>query len=564
MTDPASAKRALPGTSPPGQRPNFAMPRRFKTDVRNGIRPLARVAADPEMERQAMRLRHSSARNLRRTAARHLGRFARAEDGNLFILAVPLILIMAIWGGISVDLMRYESRRAMLQGVTDRSVLAAANLDRTQDPKAVVRDYFTKAGMADQLVGDAVVTQSYKRREVSVKGDFKMDTFFMRYLGEEFETLDAPAASTAVQGVGAVEVSLVLDLSGSMAKTIINTNTTRIEKLRSAASGFVSKLLLPEYKDRISISLIPYSEQVNIGPDLFNLLNIDPTYRHNFSHCVEFPASAFNKTTFDSSLVYDQTQNYQLNKFGFGDDDSSTRDKNNQTVDQPVCPRFDYERIIPISQNKSALTMAIGKFQPRAGTSIFLGLKWATTLLDPSFQSVIKRLPADKIDTPFDDRPEPYDPDKSKGQTIRSLKYIVLMTDGNNDNSYRLKNEYYDDPSERLYWAYHNVPWVTNNDWNATGPRGAQATYLNYTKYYSDTQGTAYMATMCDAAKNKGIIIYTISMSGDNNEPKDVAGRTAMENCASSKNHFFKTSGGELNEIFDRIAKQITDLRLTQ
>ncbi|SHF36478.1 Flp pilus assembly protein TadG [Loktanella atrilutea] len=540
------------------------MPRRFKTDVRNGIRPLARVAADPEMERQAMRPRHSSARNLRRTAARHLGRFARAEDGNLFILAVPLILIMAIWGGISVDLMRYESRRAMLQGVTDRSVLAAANLNQSQDPKAVVRDYFTKAGMADQLVGDAIVTQGYKRREVSVKGDFKMDTFFMRYLGEEFETLDAPATSTAVQGVGAVEVSLVLDVSGSMDFNINNTYTKRIEKLRSAASGFVTKLLLPEYKDRISISLIPYSEQVNIGPEIFNLLKINPGTKHNFSHCIELPASAFTKTTFDDSLYYEQTQNIQTNAYGFGRY-TSTRDKNNPNLDQPVCPRFDYERVIPISQNATQLTTAISKLQPRAGTSIFLGLKWATTLLDPSFQSVIKRLPASTIDTPFDERPEPYDPDKSKGQTIRSLKYIVLMTDGFNQNSYRLYNEHYDDPSERLYWAYHNVPWVTNSEGNATGPRAPQSRFYNDKNYfYTGTQGAGYMDSMCDAAKNKGIIIYTISMSGDDNDQDDIDGRAAMEKCATSKNHFFKTSGQELNEIFDRIAKQITDLRLTQ
>jgi len=33
--------------------------------------------------------------------------------------------------------------------------------------------------------------------------------------------------------------------------------------------------LLPEFKDRISISLVPYSEQVNIGPDLFDELNVN-------------------------------------------------------------------------------------------------------------------------------------------------------------------------------------------------------------------------------------------------------------------------------------------------
>ncbi|MBU2359393.1 MAG: pilus assembly protein [Alphaproteobacteria bacterium] len=505
-----------------------------------------------------MTQKHQSTQINRKGPVPRLAAFVRSEDGNLFMLAVPLILIMAIWGGIAVDLMRFESRRAMLQGVTDRAVLAAANLNQTQDPKLVVRDYFAKAGMADQLAGDAIVNQGYKRREVTVAGDYELNTFFMRYLGDAYKTLSAQTISTAMQGVGAVEVSLVLDLSGSMANTIGSTSTTRIEKLRTAASSFVTKLLLPEYKDRISISLVPYSEQVNIGPDLFDLLKINPGTKHNFSHCIELPASEFTKVTFDDSLFYEQTQNIQTNPNGniYG------RDYNNPALDQPVCPRFDYERIIPISQNATQLTTAINKLQPRAGTSIFLGLKWATTLLDPSFQSVIKRLPTGTIDTPFAERPEPYDPDKSKGQTIRSLKYIVLMTDGFNDNSSRLSSEHYDDPSERLYWAYHNVPWVTNS---SAGPRAPESRFYDRNnKFYTDTQGAGYMDSMCDAAKNAGIIIYTISMSGDNNGPQDIAGRTAMEKCASTKNHFFKTSGQELNEIFDRIAKQITDLRLTQ
>jgi len=53
-------------------------------------------------------------------------------------------------------------------------------------------------------------------------------------------------------------------------------------------------------------------------------------------------------------------------------------------------------------------------------------------------------------------------------------------------------------------------------------------------------------------------------MSGDDSSSDAVAGRTEMANCASTSNHFFATSGKELDEIFANIAKQITDLRLTQ
>ncbi len=86
-----------------------------------------------------------SAPKFRAALTARLTHILRSEDGNLFVVFVPLLFIMAIWGGIAVDLMRFESRRAALQGVTDRAVLAAANLDQKLDPKAVVFDYFTKA-----------------------------------------------------------------------------------------------------------------------------------------------------------------------------------------------------------------------------------------------------------------------------------------------------------------------------------------------------------------------------------------------------------------------------------
>ena len=504
--------------------------------------------------------------------ARHV---VRSEDGNLFIVFFPMLIIMMLWGGIAIDLMRFESRRATLQSVTDRATLAAANLDQKLVPKDVVDDYFRKAGINGNVSWTTNVETAFKRREVSVDSGYDLDTLFMRYLtrlyfGEKtannFDTLRTNADSTAVQGVGAVEVSLVLDLSGSMFSVIAGTSPTvrRIDKLRTAATQFVNALLQPAYKDRISISLVPYSEQVNIGPTIFNTLKIDPQYQHNFSHCIEFPASAFSSVTFDATVTFDQTQNIQTNAYGKGGDGipGSTRNLANPALDQPVCPRQTFERVIPLSQNATALTGAISKFEPRGGTSIFLGLKWGITLLDPSFQSTVVKLPSSVIDAAFADRPEPYEP-KSGNNKVRSLKYIVLMTDGYNDYSYRLRSQYYDDPSERLYWAHHNLRWV-ELDKNYSAPGANRNDYIDPTPFYTPNQGVDYMRSMCKAAKDAGIIIYAISMSGDDSSADAELGRTEMASCASSANHFFTTSGAELEQIFARIAEQITDLRLTQ
>lgn len=510
---------------------------------------------------------------LRRLGARARD-LIRSEDGNLFITFLPMLGVMMLWGGIAVDLMRFESRRATLQSVTDRATLAAANLDQSLAIPDVVNDYFAKSGLSDS-VKSIDWEKTTTRREVSVDADFELKTLFLRHVNnwifeentdQDWSTLTAPAKSTATQGVGAVEVSLVLDLSGSMYAYIQNSSPRerRIDRLKTAAQGFIDDLLMPEFADRISVSLVPYSEQVNVGKPIFDLLKVHQ--EHNFSYCVEFPDQAFNTTTFDPSYWFDQTQAVQFNAYGKGGFDSfsgSTRNQANPVLDQPVCPRESYEQIIPISQDKTKIKSAISKLEPRAGTSIFLGLKWGVTLLDPSFQSVIKKLPVSMVPAVFADRPHFYDPRSGGTQRVRTLKYLVLMTDGFNDNSWRLRDEYYDDPSERLYWAHHNLPWTELDD-RYDAPGAVASTFRETTYHYTRSQGVGYMRSMCEKARDAGIIIYAISMSGDDNSPEALSGRQEMANCAGDANRFFATSGPELEQIFRQISKQITALRLTQ
>ena len=62
-------------------------------------------------------------------------RFAKEEDGMITIFACFMILMMLMVGGIGVDMMRHEMERTRLQAVSDRAVLAAADLDQTLNPK---------------------------------------------------------------------------------------------------------------------------------------------------------------------------------------------------------------------------------------------------------------------------------------------------------------------------------------------------------------------------------------------------------------------------------------------
>ncbi len=92
-----------------------------------------------------------SPRALMRNVVNRSQRFHRDEDGALIIFALVLFLLMAMMGGVAIDLMRYERSRTALQNTLDRCTLMAASLDQTLDPQSVVKDCVDKAGIGSDL-----------------------------------------------------------------------------------------------------------------------------------------------------------------------------------------------------------------------------------------------------------------------------------------------------------------------------------------------------------------------------------------------------------------------------
>jgi len=119
--------------------------------------------------------------------------FKNSEDGSLTIFALFLIPMMLILGGMAVDFMRYESKRALIQDTADRASLLAANLEFTQsgDAATVVDDYFAKANLDQYLTGPAIVSENINGRTVEVNAKQPLNTFFLNYIG--IDELEAPA-----------------------------------------------------------------------------------------------------------------------------------------------------------------------------------------------------------------------------------------------------------------------------------------------------------------------------------------------------------------------------------
>ncbi|KIN63975.1 hypothetical protein Z946_2858 [Sulfitobacter noctilucicola] len=455
--------------------------------------------------------------------------FAKEEDGMVTIFACFMIFCMIMIGGIGVDMMRHEMERTRIQAVADRAVLAAADLDQLLDPTAVVHDYFAKSGMAD-FVSNVEVNQGLNFRNVKVDASTTVKTQFMDYLG--VDNLIVPGVSRAEEKVNKVEISLVVDISGSMK------NNGKMDNLKNAAATFIDTVLDDTDEDLISVSLVPYSEHVNAGPMIYDQLNVNTL--HNYSHCIEFPDSEFSSVALNKTMTYEQMQHYQWNSY------SNESGNTQNTRYDTVCPRYSYERIIPTSQNASYLKGQISQLKPRAGTSIFLGMKWGSAMLDPSFRSINYQLANQgNVDAVFANRPTGYNDDET-------LKTIILMTDGQNDKSMRIPDYYYDSSSEIVHWANYNLNYYLSRYVNSYYHRNF------YTQKYDASQGDGLLSSVCEAAKEKKIVIWTIGFEVQDH------GANVMRDCASSPSHFFRVEGVEITEAFSSIARQINQLRLTQ
>lgn len=466
-----------------------------------------------------------------------LHEFPRNEDGNLVTMSVFLVPLMLVLGGMSVDFMRFEAERALIQDTADRAALAAANLEFTNPGEGVgkVRDFFEKANLDQYLDGDAIVTETINNRTVEVNASHEMNTFFLKLAG--IDTLDAGARSVATQGVGNVEISLVLDISGSMRWDTYDadgnaTGLSKMEALQEAATTFVNTALQDSNADRVSISLVPYAQHVNAGPDLFAGLTTNQL--HDYAYCVEFDDADFAQAGIDLSKTYDQGQ--------FMDHWST-----GSTLNDPMCAHRWFEQINPVTQDRQGLIDQIAAMEPTTQTSIFLGMKWGLALLDPSTAPLV----APNLDSAFEGRPAAYSADDPNHNTT---KVLVVMTDGQNTDATYIKDEYYQDANDAYHWANNPLSYWYNNNVHS----GYHNSWDFKEVRYNNSKGNELLADSCDAAREKNVQVFAIAFEA----PDD--GAQVMSECATTLNHFFNTNGDDLNSVFEAIAEQVTSLRLTQ
>lgn len=538
---------------------------------------------------------------------RRLGRFIKDQRGSMSLLTLTLFTAMFAVGGLALDATLVEHQRVKLQNTLDRCTLMAVTLRQKREPEAVLHDCMNREGL-ESAIQTVVPTTSANTRALSVTASTKLTSLFPSLTG--LGDLTYAAASAARYSMTKIEISLVLDVSGSM-------EGTKLADLKTSAKNFVSAIMDKDTDKNVSISLIPYNGQVNVGPNIREFYQpnypVYTTARENYN-CLDLPFAAYSPLVLPTS-AYPMT-GYADVYSTFVLDVTDTAPEEYNIRCKPWSP------VVRASQDIVELHNAIDGMVAHGFTSINLGMRWGLTFLDPSsqslFTSVLSAQNGGSMPTALAGRPYNF----GDGNVI---KVIVLMTDGENDVMQTLQTNFYDgnspiyrnvDGDYSIYHAaranllrpagtfYYTATGPFKGTWgtvpfkrNASDPAPVRLSWravwetfrLSYVAraFYEDafpgdngmralTQWNRFRRTdsvastnvqlgfVCNNAKNNSIVVYGIAFEAT------VDGANSVQNCASSPAHFFTATssdvsgGAKLNQAFATIATNIVQLNLTQ
>jgi Flp pilus assembly protein TadG len=390
-------------------------------------------------------------------------RFRDDEGGSMAIIMIFTFLAMILFGGIAIDVMRFETRRVAMQQTLDRAALAAAGLPVEEDltkvrtPQAIANDWFAKAnlGAGMEMVEFSAPTVTAinvpGKREVTVSAKVRSYNFFMGIFSPR-DYLEAPTGTKAAQGVANVEVMLVLDITGSMGESI-GGGRTKLQDLKTAAKSFVDILNANDKSNGVSIGVVPYAAQVNMPAELraqftavTNLSSWNGIANQGvpFINCIEIPTNLYGSTALplntvmpmaavaDSSpqvaagtinspfLTFDVNSGF-ANPVGpsAGNRACSTVADN---VNTPANESTGNHIMLP-TRDLPKIKDKIDALVANGNTNIAIGMRWGTALIDEAAKPIYTAIGDKTVDGSVQGRP-------SVNGSPKTRKIIVLMTDG--------------------------------------------------------------------------------------------------------------------------------------
>lgn len=469
--------------------------------------------------------------NFKNYLSQEIGAIAAA-----FGILIPLVVAGV---GLSVDMAQAYLVKARLSAALDAAALAAAATGSSDESFVQDKvDDFMEANYPDEKIGTTVdISVTMDGDELIVEASAVLDTTFMRIFG--YDEVNVSSQTVVQREVRGLEVVMVLDNTGSM-----NTNDN-IETLRVATTNFIEVLFEsvedPEY---VRVGMVPYASSVNVGPYGLGVDYDDEDYGDPFVVPPENDVYAayyngFNPYTGndyeidEDDLEYDQSEkgqwhgcvlaeNYTLDtedhsgpwemyRHDFnGNDYYADRDSYDGTLGDTYnayygpnlyCP---VQSIVPLTSDEEFLLEAADDMTASGATLGNFGMVWGWRVISP--------------EEPFVEGAEYDDNDWDK--------VVMIMTDGINTMS-------------SVYSAY-----------GRSNEHSIDADDLD-----------DRLAETCDNMKAAGILIYSVTFD----DGVDQATKDLFQDCASSAaNYHDAPTQDDLEDVFEQIARELSNLRITQ
>ncbi len=205
-----------------------------------------------------------------------LRRFGRSRDGNIAMLWAIVGTALLALVGLTVDFTRAQTLRSQMQNAADGAVLVAERSSHLTLPEreAAARAYFDQTFGDQPIEGDIsfhVIPLTEGGHRVTASGVFNNGlSLLARLLGDgaEGNWRVGVSADAISQASPPIEVALVLDNTGSMKNDM--------QTLRDAA-GDLADSLFTLGGQTVSVALVPFVAQVNVGNEYRNATWMDST-----------------------------------------------------------------------------------------------------------------------------------------------------------------------------------------------------------------------------------------------------------------------------------------------
>jgi Flp pilus assembly protein TadG len=314
----------------------------------------------------------------------------RDRSGNAAILFTLCASLMCVAGGVAIDYSRNTYTKSTLDAALDAAVISVARdlkmkKIRQADVLARAQTYFTAnfdaANHGAKVTGFDV---RFKGTDVHVAlyAEANEQNIFGGVLGKDMTTVRSTAEAT--YAFQSVEVALVLDVTGSMAAN------GKILALKDAAHELLDVLLGKGLGENVKISLVPYSQGVNLGT-------------------LASAATAGESTTCATERTGAEAATDAPPSLAPIQGGSSN------------CPAV---AIVPLTSDGVALRTAVDRLSPVGSTAGHTGIAWGWYGLAPHWTEF----------WPIGSRPEDYDVGGAR------LKVAVVMTDGEFNTVYDRTN----------------------------------------------------------------------------------------------------------------------------